>query len=175
MKIILLALLLTFAGPAFGVELASLPPGTVLLSRNKVEADNQSPGLWNHVAIVGKCHIIESQAEPVEGGKSGVIATSFADFEKRGYTPLIALQPLDAAVGVKAADKAETLVGKPFRKLSSLSRRETERRADRGLNCNSVVRASYVAATGEQYPKLKIPDRFLEHPELFKPAVTLTP
>ena len=175
MKPLALALLLLLAGPAFGVELASLPPGTVLLSRNKLEADNQSPGYWNHAAIVTKGHIVESQGKPVEGGKSGVIATSFADYLARGYTPLIALQPLDAAIGLKAAEKAETLIDKPFRKLSSLPRRETERRADRGLNCNSLVRAAYVAATGEQYPKLKIPDRFLDHPELFKPAVTLTP
>lgn len=168
----LLALMIAATG--YAADLASLPPGTVLLSRNRNEAENTTPGsYWNHAAIVGKGRIIESQAEPVEGGKSGVIATTFADFEKRDYTPVIALQPICAGLGLKAAEKAETLVGKPFRKLSSLPRRETDRRADRGLNCNSVVRASYVAATGEQYPKLKVPDRFLEHPELFKTPTTI--
>jgi hypothetical protein len=51
------------------------------------------------------------------------------------------------------------LVSRPFRKLSSLPRRETPRRERLGQNCTSVTRSSHVAAMGRQFPKWKIPDR----------------
>lgn len=158
-------ILLALSSPVSAAEvdkLRALPDGTTLLSINRDPRLNTSPGTWNHAAIVANGHIVESQAGIVERGQGkGVINTTFADFLSRDYSKIIALVPLDSGLGERAADRADQFVGLPFRKLSSLPRRETPRREKRGMNCNSTVRAAFVDAGGPKMPKQKIPDRFL--------------
>ena len=153
-------------------------PGTVLATRNRDPRLNTSPGgqILNHLAIVVNDHqVIESQAGIVEHGQGrGVIRTELADFMARDYDRILALEPIDPAVGARAAAIAETLVGLPFARLSSLPGVDRpfifERR---GMNCDSVIRYSYRQASGERLRTLRIPNRALEHPELFKPAVVV--
>jgi hypothetical protein len=113
-----------------------LPPGTVLLSRNRCERENTSPGHWNHTAIVvNATEIVETQAEPVERGQVGVIRTQLSDYLARDYEPIMAYQPRDLAAGQRAAMRAENLVGLPNRNASSIFRRFPAWRQEKGLSC----------------------------------------
>src|ERR1044072_7471373 len=153
---------------ADGAGLESLRSGTVLVSRNADERGNTSPGYWNHLASVSVCHVVEAQI-----GR-GVIRTGFDEFEARGYSKILALEPRDEQVGGRAAAISATLVGLPFRQLSSLPGVDRPLVFEaRGLNCDSVVRYSYRQASGERLRRLRIPDRALNHDELFFEPVTL--
>jgi uncharacterized protein YycO len=135
------------------------PAGTVLVSRNKDEDQNTSPGFENHLALyIGNGIIVESQADV------GVIQTPFEVYKARAYD-WFPMFPVDLNVGQRAADRAKTLVGIPYRRLSSLM--PEERIEERGLNCVSVIRVSYVYAIGHSLPKLKIPDDILKMTEVF--------
>ncbi len=126
------------------------PAGTVLVSRNRDESENTSPGYWNHLAIyIGDYRVVESQAD------RGVILTKTVDYNARNYD-WHPLYPINLNVGKVAAEKAKTLVGLPYRAASSLT--ATDRHPEQGLNCVSVVRLSYVSGTGEPLPTLHKPD-----------------
>lgn len=135
------------------------PAGTVLVSRNKDDSQNTTPGFHNHLALyLGNGIIVESQE------KRGVIQIPFGEYKSRPYD-WFPLFPVDEKTGQRAADKAKTLIGIPYRKLSSLFPEELIE--ERGLNCVSVIRVSYVYALGKPLPKLKLPDDILEVEELF--------
>lgn len=139
-----------------GACLAELLPGTVLVSRNADERQNTSPGYWNHLAMyVGNDTIVEAQV-----GR-GVIRTPMSEYLARPYSRILAMEPRDPAVGQRAAAKAQTLVGLPFKKFASAL--PGDRLAEvRGMNCDNVVRDSLRSATGDRrLRKLKIPDRIL--------------
>ena len=161
------ALLVIFAPATYAGDIPNLPPGTVLLSTNLDESLNTSPGELNHASIIGAHgEIIESQATKMEHGNGpGVIRTSIADYAARKYAPPIILYPRDERLGAKAAAKAETLVGLPYRKASSVLPKD--RRPERGLNCVSVVRIAYTGATGKRV-RIRKPDDILRMPELTK-------
>jgi hypothetical protein len=124
------------------VAKAELPAGTVLVSRNANEAENETPGHWNHLAIiVSPTELIESQ----EG--KGVIRTPLAEYLSRPYAqPIQALLPCDRAVGERAATTAATFVGQPYSKLGSILRGPA-RRMSRGekiaANCVVPIKAAY--------------------------------
>lgn len=125
-------------------------PGDIFLTRNIGidETENKTFGFWNHSAIyVGNGHIIEAQ----EG--LGVIKVKETNFKAR-YPVYIALRhkTLD---GQKAADFAQTLLGLPYRKISSIF--VLPRRAETGLNCVSVIRLSYWEVLGRD-PMWRFPD-----------------
>ncbi len=135
------------------------PAGTVLVSRNKDEAKNKTPGFENHLAMyLGKGVLVESQE------KLGVVQVSFEQYKSRHYD-WFPLFPLQESIGQRAADKAKTLVGIPYRKLSSLFPEELIE--ERGLNCVSVIRVSYVYALGHPLPDLKLPDDILVLKDVF--------
>ena len=139
----------------------SLPPGTILLSKNADEALNESPGTTNHVCVVANDgSIIESQAG------IGVQRISLATYRARKYSPPSAMIPCALEVGKRAAAKAESLVGLPFRKISSIFRRQGERRQKKGLNCVSVVKWSYWDED-RRVRRIKIPDHVLRLEGLF--------
>lgn len=142
---------------------ADIMPGSVFVTRNRIEAENTSPGHFNHLAIyVGNGIVIESQGGIVENGQGrGVIRTQLGDFLSRDYVPILILEPVDPAVGLRAAAIAETLVGLPFRKWSSLPGVDRPRAIRRGINCDSVVRYSFRQASGMRLRRLRIPDRAL--------------
>jgi hypothetical protein len=134
---------------------AELTPGCVLLSRNRDEQLNTSIGHINHLSIVAtNGDIIEAQ----EG--QGVIRTPLEDFLKRDYEPVQVMRPCDAAVGEKAAKRAEQLVGLKFRKFSSVFRRQR-----RGTNCVGVIKHAYFAEP--RVRSIKIPDHVLRLTGLF--------
>ena len=124
----------------------NIPLGTVLVSRNKDEKDNTSPGYWNHLAVyVGDGCVVESQA------KTGVVKTTLAEYRKRDYN-WFPLFPRDAKVGERAAKKAIKLIGTPYHQRSSIRRHIPKK----GANCVSVVKEIYF---GQQpFRKLTKPD-----------------
>lgn len=142
---------------------ADIMPGSVFVTRNRNEAENLSPGHFNHLAIyVGNGIVIESQGGIVEHGLGrGVIRTQLGDFLSRDYVPILILEPVEPAVGLRAAAIAETLVGLPFRKWSSLPGVDRARARQRGMNCDSVIRYSFRQASGMRLRRLRIPDRAL--------------
>lgn len=161
---------LALVGEACGAELA---PGTILVSRNANEADNTSPGFWNHLAIVaGANEVIESQAG------QGVIRTPLAVYMARPYRPILALKPLDCQAGQRAAARADELVGLPHRALSSLFVFNGQPRRKIGVNC--VTAALEIPYAGEALGvRLTIkPDGVLRTPfarRLFSEPVTIRP
>jgi hypothetical protein len=133
-----------------------LPPGTVLVSKNIDPALNTSIGDANHVAIVAlDGSIIESQ----EG--KGVQKITLAEYQARPYSPPQAMTPCALETGRKAAAKAESLVGLPFRKFSSVFRRQGELRRTLGLNCVSVFKVAYWEES-RQVRRVKTPDDVLQ-------------
>jgi len=116
-----------------------VPAGTVIVSRNRLLRDNKTPGYWNHLGIITKDgFVIEAQQQV------GVVKTPLKVFLARDYSEIQVLVPKDRLEGARAAAKCETLVGKPYRGLSSLFRYDTERRQQIGLNCVSTVRLGFV-------------------------------
>jgi hypothetical protein len=142
--------------------LFNLPAGSILLSRNRDERENTSPGYWNHLAIVDTTgDVIEDQAE-----QGGVIRTLVVDYLSRDYGRILVYQPLDMATGERAAARAETLVGLPHRTVSSLRRRFPPRARQRGLNCVSVIEIAY-GPEDRQIRRLKVPDGITRFNRLF--------
>lgn len=148
------------------VLMNAVPTGTVFISRNADERENTSPGFWNHLAIKNGDHIVEAQQ-----GR-GVIRTSFVDFLTRDYSQILAQEPNNLQEGFVAGSTAESLVGLKFRLTSSIPGRDWPLLMRvRGVNCDSVIRYSERKATGERLRTLRIPDRALQHPEIFRPPI----
>ena len=139
----------------------NLQPGDILLTRNAGgEAENPSPGWFNHAAMyVGDGRIVEAQAH-VENGKwsdnpdapGEVIEADEAEFIER--YPIIRVRRL--LNGAKeAAEEADDMVGLSYKRISSFLRRQ--RPDSRGVNCVSVVRRAVTRATGSD-PGWRRPD-----------------
>lgn len=136
----------------------NLPIGTVLFSSNADPTQNITPGMYNHCAI-----IIDSNFNLVEAQEDqGVILTSFADYRARPYAwdEWVVLYPKTYELGKKAAEYAQTLVGKRYGKLASI------RKTKRKLNCISVISQAYSFASGSEI-QLIIPDDCVKYPNLF--------
>lgn len=147
---------------AAGARGQDFPVGTVLVSRNADESQNQSPGYRNHLAIVvGEGRLVESQDEV------GVIATPVADYVARPYSRIVALRPRDAECGAKAAQRAERLVGLPYGRFSSLWPIHGKLRKRLGLNCVSVIEIAYRRGS------INRPDRLFAFSRTFQPAETV--
>lgn len=158
----------TMAMGATGIALGNLPDGTVLVSRNRLEKENTSPGFWNHLAIKHGDHIVEAQKGP------GVIRTSFDTFLGRDYSRILALEPVNLEAGRRAAEVSESLVGLKFNLISSLPGKDRPLLMRvRGVNCDSVIRYSERQATGLKLRTLRVPDKALQHPELFRSPIVL--
>lgn len=124
-------------------------PGYFLLTRNTEEVGNNSPGFWNHVAIVGHDNwVIEAQQEP-----NSVIKVPGQFFWER-YPEILVLKPR-GDIGDSIAKAAESLIGVRYRKIASIF--NFMRRSERGENCVSVARKAYLLATHCD-PKWRIPD-----------------
>ena len=137
-------------------QVPSYPIGSVLASRNADERENDSPGYWNHLAIVvSDTEVVESQPE------QGVVRVTLSDYLNRGYK-IAALQPRHLEVGKKAAEYAESFVGQSYGYFASIG---PLWRCGR-KNCVAVVERSYRMAT-KDWPLLGVwkPD------DVFKPRI----
>lgn len=149
-------------------DLGLFPDGTVLVSRNRIERENTSPGFWNHLAIISQGHVVEAQKGP------GVIRTSFSVYLGRDYSRILVLEPQDLDAGVRAAAISESLVGLKFNILSSFPGKDRPLLMQvRGVNCDSVIRYSERQATGLKLRTLRIPDSVLHHPEVFRSPIAI--
>lgn len=122
-----------------------LLPGDVFLTRNigLDESNNPSPGLFNHSAIyVGNGVVVEAQ----DG--YGIVKFKVENFFAR-YPIIVLLRHRRTHIAQPAAEFALTLVGKPYRKMSSIFR--FQRNPADGMNCVSVVRLSYQHASKEDW------------------------
>jgi len=118
--------------------------GDVLVTRNADEANNGSPGYWNHLAIYSRLGVMEAQMPPW----NSIICTPLKDFIDR--YPKIKVYRLIAITGYdfleareKAAQSAMFMLGKPYKWLASLFPRL---RRHRGDNCVTFVRKAYLDA-----------------------------
>ena len=132
-------------------------PGDIFVTRNATEAENSSPGYWNHVAVyVGNGLVVEAQGEP---GK--VIYSDLAEFVNR--YPEIRLLRLRMGDRQAIADEAIRQVGTPYRALASIP--VFMRRPERGNNCVSVFRRGLRSSTGVD-PRFRVPDGVIVNPTL---------
>ena len=119
-------------------------PGDIFITRNLLDEQNETPGYWNHAAIyIGNGLILEAQPAP-----NAVIISKVQEFYDR--YPYVAILRYDhkdwQALGLKAANKAQTSQGFVYRKLASMKR--FLRRPSRGENCVSLVRRAWKDAVG---------------------------
>lgn len=151
---------LTFGAPPDAAT-PGFPAGTVIVSRNVNEADNTSPGYWNHLGMSnGRGFIIEAQ----EG--KGVIFTPLREYINRPYHMTV-LRPRDVEQGRKAAQIAAGFVGEKYNKLASLGLQGPKEDLKLGQNCVSVVRRAEEQSTGKQYTGFNKPDDVFDLKELF--------
>ena len=134
--------------------------GTILISRNQDETENATPGYWNHCAIyIDGGIVIEAQ----EG--QGVIQTYFDKFVERRYE-WIYLTPADDVAAKIAAEKAGTLIGLPYRKLSSLWPRIVF--LNRGMNCvDAAFKVPYSFALNRNFSYVHFPDDVIKVKNVF--------
>lgn len=136
------------------------PLGSLFISRNTNEADNTSPGYWNHLAIwLGNGQIGESQVG------QGTIVTPLDDYLARPYTygVLIPRQKYLIA-GEMAAGIAKRLIGKRYGKLSSYRPRQQTNRMNcvtyaYGVPWRMSLRQLF---PGERFGNVRIPDDVYE-------------
>lgn len=132
--------------------LIGVNPGDFMLTRNLREADNQTPGYWNHAAVyVGDGWVVEAQEKP-----GRVIFTPFTEFCNR-YPYILVLRPKGACFNRLNAliFEARNLVGHPYDVHASA--RWWFFWVGCGENCVSVVRKSYCFAY-QFDPGWKVPD-----------------
>ena len=136
--------------------ISDIGPGDILVTRNTDEVGNESPGFWNHLAIVSvNGWVVEAQVEP-----DAVIAAPLDNFIER-YPEILAFRMVSdtSIMGLadrqRVATQAATFVGLPYRRIASLFPRW--RRPGLGENCVSVVRKTLVKA-GMKDPGWKKPD-----------------
>lgn len=142
--------------------MSSLPIGTVFYSRNLREADNKTPGVANHLAIlVDENTVVESQEKM--DGKSGVMLTPLTEYKSRNYQ-WGALYPVNKETGRKAAEVARSLVGKKYGKLTSIRPHLSDN--PHRMNCVSVINVSYSKALGTDI-KMAIPDDIFKYGKIF--------
>lgn len=122
--------------------LPRLQYGDVFLTRNTAEVGNESPGYWNHCAIVShRGHVIESQQRV-----NSVIESKITHFLDR-YPEYICIRQQISKIALDAARFAVTLLGSSYK--WDASRFMFLRDPSLGENCVSVVRRSYSHATNK--------------------------
>lgn len=166
--------LITAATIALTVSTAfgQFPVGTEFVTRNKNEVENESPGYWNHNAIVvgrdrttGQLFLVESQAGEVEDGRGfGVILTSLQEFVLRDYQRYIAFEPRDPAAGRRMAGRSLAIEGLPHRNISSIFRRHPPFRIAKGTNCVTAAVEVPAAPEDRRIRAIKIPDDMFTNP-----------
>ena len=143
-----------------------LKSGDILLTVNDERFyPNETPGNWNHCAVVlDKDWVIEAQEE-IPHLKDilpdgGVVKSNGWFFFER-YPEILCLR-----FGQIDISKAAALyIGNPYRKISSFF--IFMRKPTRGENCVSLLRRAYMDTTGED-PKWKIPDDIARDPKLMQ-------
>jgi len=130
--------------------ITNITPGDILATRNTDEVGNDSPGWWNHLAILSvNGWVVEAQWKP-----DAVIAVPVGNFLER-YPEILAFSVVSDADQLKVAEAAIIFVGLPYRRVASLFPRW--RRPFLGENCVSVVRKTIIKATGRD-PGWRRPD-----------------
>ena len=148
MRTLTILLILVLTAPAFAAGPPPYQPGDILATRNATEAENSSPGHWNHLAVyVGNGQVVEAQRGP------GVIVSGFSEFIAR-YPEILVLR-LRSGKGQAIADEVWRHVGTPYAPLASVPR--FLRRTERGNNCVSVARRGATAGIGRD-PRWRKPD-----------------
>lgn len=132
-----------------------LQPGYVFLTRNTEEVGNESPGFWNHCAIMSNKRTIVEAQELCKG----VIEVKLMYFLER-YPEFICLRHPNIKISIDAGRYASTIVSSPYR--WDASRHWRLRDSGRGENCVSVVRRSYNKAFGKDNWWIT-PDDVLNH------------
>lgn len=126
--------------------------GDLLLTRNKGgEAANESPGYYNHSAIISvQDWVVESQATP-----NAVIAVPIWSFFER-YPEILVLRP-PAGVAQQTAKLAPLYLGRQYSTYMSVRPLWLWKNTD---SCISLLRRIYNKATGYDY-RWRIPDSLL--------------
>lgn len=109
--------------------------GDILLTRNTEEVGNDTnAGYWNHAAIVSESlTVLEAQKEP-----NAVIEVQLVNFIER-YPEILALYHPEADVGLKAARKAASLIGRVYNRWASAFFKKPNYY---GENCTSLINTS---------------------------------
>ena len=137
--------------------------GDLFLTRNAGgEANNPSPGYYNHAAIFATNNwVVEAQAIP-----HSIIAVPIWAFFDR-YPEILVLRNNDPITASVTAQHAFKFLGRNYSFIESY--RPFWRWHDKD-NCVSLVKRIYNYTTGESY-NWKIPDDFLKSPIFTKVAL----
>jgi hypothetical protein len=137
--------------------------GDLLLTRNAGgEEANESPGYYNHSAIIGPLNwVIEAQKTP-----NCVIAVPVWHFFDR-YPEIMVLRCNNPATVARTLELAPQYVGRTYDTYMTIRPFWRWRNSD---SCISLLRRIYNAATGYDY-KWRIPDSLLEVEWLEKKAL----
>lgn len=128
-------------------------PGDILLTRNAGgEENNESPGYYNHTAIIAPLNwVIEAQRTP-----DSVIAVPIWPFFDR-YPEILVLRCNNATVAQRTAEIATKYVGRTYDTYMTIRPLWLWRNED---SCISLIRRVYNIATGRDY-RWRIPDSLL--------------
>lgn len=130
--------------------------GDIFLTRYHDEEKNKFPGYWNHAAIYNDGMIIEALMR----NNTGVHTVSFEEWEK-GVDQWIQLRLQDwhnPSAAEKAGKHAVTMLGLPYRMVTSVFRFIPTWRVKKGVNCVAVVRLAYKKGFGGDPRWLKADD-----------------
>jgi hypothetical protein len=137
--------------------------GDIFLTRNAGgDIFNNSPGYYNHTAILGPLNwIIESQRSP-----DSIITVPIWNFLER-YPEILVLRNDNTIIANQTAQNATLFVGRPYAPIMSIRPFFLWKYSD---NCVSFIKRVYNYTTGITYP-WTIPDSFLSTPWLIKVAL----
>lgn len=160
-------------GQEAGCQAAEPPVGSIYCTKNLDPSMNSSWSFWNHQAeYVGNGEVVESQMGGVYG--YGVQIVPLNQFLSRRYQAVVWF-PRYREMGRRAAEIARTYVGRPYRPYSSLWPHVIPsivprilRGTDAGMNCISVERDSYEAASGMNLIGYQDPDDIYRFTNLFE-------
>lgn len=116
-------------------------PGDILVTRNTDEVGNESPGYWNHCAIVIDGNWVVEATQVL----NGVIAVPIWNFFNRYPEVLVLRSVYDLSDETKLGiiNKAKELIGRPYDRYGSVGVTWRHRNGD---NCVSLVRRAYLAS-----------------------------
>lgn len=142
---------------------AKVKQGDILLSRNAGgEVNNESPGYYNHSAIIGPLNwVIEAQRTP-----DSIIAVPIWYFFER-YPEILVLRCTNTKTAEKTGEMATRFVGRFYDTYMTIRPLWLWRSGD---SCISLIRRVYNVVTGEDY-KWRIPDSLLKVQWLEKVAL----